>query len=474
VLYGVLRFLAGVALRWYYRELEVVGAERIPREGPLLVAGNHPNALVDALVLGRVVPRRLLLTAKATLFESPLAAAILRRAGVVPLRRAADEAGRDPAAPPDPRRNAEAFAAVQDALARGGAVLLFPEGRSHDEPRLSPLRTGLARIALEARDARAVRGLAIVPIGLTFEDKAAPRSRVLVEVGNPLSLDTWRPRDGAAAPGATEVEALTREVDRLLREVTLNFASALAAQRVIALGRILAAVLGEPRPLGAPHPPLGHVATLARRMEAARRSLEPAPGAVAGGGPASASVTVAAPVAVRAAAFAERLEALEADAAGRGVALAEALIPLSVGRGAWFVLREVALAVIGGPLALWGRVNHWLPIRHALRVGQRGARSRDEPAMRTVVAGLLLVLAFYGAQALLVGEVAGPLWAAAYVLTLPASAGWDLRWSDRREDAGRRVRAYLRLRREPALRAALEREIAALRAEAAALDGLLP
>jgi 1-acyl-sn-glycerol-3-phosphate acyltransferase len=473
VLYGVLRFLAGVALRWYYRELEVVGAERIPREGPLLVAGNHPNALVDALVLGRVVPRRLLLTAKATLFESPLAAAILRRAGVVPLRRAADEAGRDPAAPPDPRRNAEAFAAVQDALVRGGAVLLFPEGRSHDEPRLSPLRTGLARIALEARDARGVRGLAILPVGLTFEDKAAPRSRVLVEVGEPLALDAWRPAAGAT-PGASEVEALTREVDRRLREVTLNFESAVAAQRVIALGRILAAVLGEPRSLGAPHPPLGRVATLARRMEAARRSLEPGPPAAAGGGAAPVAVAVAGPVAARAAAFAERLEALEADAAGRGVALAEALIPLSVGRGAWFVVREAALAAIGGPLALWGRVNHWVPIRLALHLGRRGARSRDEPAMRTVVAGLLLVLAFYAAQAALVGAVAGPLWAAAYVLTLPASAGWDLRWSDRREDAARRVRAYLRLRREPALRTALEREIASLRAEAAALDELLP
>jgi hypothetical protein len=186
------------------------------------------------------------------------------------------------------------------------------------------------------------------------------------------------------------------------------------------------------------------------------------------------AVAVAGPVAARAAAFAERLEALEADAAGRGVELAEALIPLSVGRGAWFVVREAALAAIGGPLALWGRVNHWFPIRLALHLGRRGARSRDEPAMRTVVAGLLLVLAFYAAQAALVGAVAGPLWAAAYVLTLPASAGWDLRWSDRREDAARRVRAYLRLRREPALRTALEREIASLRAEAAALDELLP
>jgi 1-acyl-sn-glycerol-3-phosphate acyltransferase len=262
MIYGLLRLLAGVALRWYYRGVEVTGAERFPRAGPLIVAGNHPNALVDALVLARVAPRRLLLTAKATLFERPLLAALLRRAGVVPLRRAADEAARGARAVPDPTRNAGAFAAVQDALARGGAVLVFPEGRSHDEPALSPLRTGLARIALGARDERGVRGLGVLPVGLTFEDKAAPRSRVLVQIGEPIALDAW-----GAAPGAgPEVEALTREVDARLRAVTLNFASAVAARRVLALGRTLAAVLGEPRALGDPRPPLGRVAPLARRL----------------------------------------------------------------------------------------------------------------------------------------------------------------------------------------------------------------
>lgn len=464
MLYRLLRLLATVALRWYYRRVEVVGAERFPRAGPLMVAGNHPNALVDALVLARVAPRRLLLTAKATLFEHPLLAAVLRRAGVVPLRRAADEAAKGAGPALDPSRNARSFAAVQDALARGGAVLVFPEGRSHDEPALSPLRTGLARIALGARDERGVRGLAVLPVGLTFEDKAAPRSRVLVQVGEPIALDAWR-----AAPGAgPEVEALTREVDARLRAVTLNFESAVAARRVLALGRTLAAVLGEPRPLGDPHPPLARIAPLARRIEAARRSVEAA--APSGGGPAAAASATA----LRAVAFAERLERLEGLTEGRGVALAEAMIPLSVGRGAWFVVRELALAVAGGPLAVWGRLNHLLPFKLALRLGRRGARTQDEPAMRAIVAGLGLVLAFYAAQAALVGALLGPLWAAAYVVTLPASAGWDLRFSDRRDDAWRRVRAYRTLRRDPALRAELEREIEALRAEAAALDGLLP
>src|SRR5947207_7436832 len=95
-MYVFLRALAGVALRWFYRSIQVEGRERIPRRGPILFVVNHPNALVDAMLVGWVVPRRVLLTAKATIFRNALGAMLLRWVGVVPLRRAGDEkAARD-------------------------------------------------------------------------------------------------------------------------------------------------------------------------------------------------------------------------------------------------------------------------------------------------------------------------------------------------------------------------------------------
>jgi 1-acyl-sn-glycerol-3-phosphate acyltransferase len=188
MLYWLLRWIAATALRWYYRDIRVVGTENIPLKGPVIFAVNHPNALVDALVAGTVIRRRIRLTGKATLFERPALALFLRWAGVVPLRRASDEArhGRNGLTP---ARNAESFRELGDVLSRGGAMLIFPEGKSHSEPRLAPLKTGIARIALEARDVRGVRGLTIVPIGLIFERKEKPRSRVVVQVGEPVSVD---------------------------------------------------------------------------------------------------------------------------------------------------------------------------------------------------------------------------------------------------------------------------------------------
>ena len=160
-----------MALRWYYADVVIQGRSRVPARGPLLIVSNHPNALVDALLVSTALTRRVRLTAKATLFEHPLLAPLLRAVGVVPLRRAADERTaprRESDAAVPVTRNVDAFEQVRAALARGGAVLVFPEGISHDQPALAPLRTGAARMALDAA-AGGVAGVQLLPLGLVFE-----------------------------------------------------------------------------------------------------------------------------------------------------------------------------------------------------------------------------------------------------------------------------------------------------------------
>ena len=109
MLYRLLRDTAAISLRWYYADIAVQGQERVPRDGPLLIVANHPNALIDPLLVGTAVSRHVLLTAKATLFEQPALAWLLRVVGVVPLRRAKDEAHDGVALPVTPERNARAL-----------------------------------------------------------------------------------------------------------------------------------------------------------------------------------------------------------------------------------------------------------------------------------------------------------------------------------------------------------------------------
>lgn len=131
------------------------------------------------------------------------------------------------------------------------------------------------------------------------------------------------------------------------------------------------------------------------------------------------------------------------------------------------------IAILGFPVALWGRINHWIPITLARWVGRATSTNPDEPAMHTLVSGLVFVLAFYLLAALFIGHHHGAIWAVAYLASLPPSASFDFWLSDRIRRAIRRARAYLSMRRDPTLRASLRAEASDLRAEARRLDAAL-
>jgi glycerol-3-phosphate O-acyltransferase/dihydroxyacetone phosphate acyltransferase len=453
MLYHALRAAADVALRWYYADIVVQGAERVPAHGPLVIASNHPNALVDALLVATTLRRRVQLTAKATLFEHPLLAPLLRAVGVVPLRRAKDElAARQPGAP-SVGRNADSFRQVTEALVRGGAVLVFPEGISHDEPTLAPLKTGAARMALAASDAGA-HGLRLLPLGLVFERKEAPRSRVLIRVGDPIDVDAWRAR-----PGSGDAADLTADLDAALRHVTLNFASEARARRAVALAGALATLTDAPPTLARPRS-LATEAELARRIETATDALETAPPDV---------VQLADRFLARMDALAERLRE-------RGATLGDVQISPRLRHGAWFVVREGAVFAAALPVALLGRMMHWLPLRAARAMAMRALvrdPSRDQPAMRTIVLGLAFVLIWYAIQAVLVARWLGGLAALLWLVALTLAGHVDFRLRDRRERAWHRARTYLALRADPALGRDALAEIGALVVQGQALEAAL-
>ena len=452
-MYALLRAIAGIALRWFYRGIDVEGLDRIPRGAPVMLAVNHPNALVDALVVAWVVPRRVILTAKATLFQNPVLAWFLARAGVVPLVRASDLRSGAMRGPSDPARNERSFQALRSVLQRGGAMLIFPEGISHDQPALAPLRTGAARIALQARDEGGVRSLHIVPVGLTFERKDAPRSRVLAQVGEPISVDGWRPTRTENA-----VQELTDEIDARLRAVTLNYATVDDASRSAALASLFAAVLADDPPALGVTQSLRIEVDLARRVDEARELL---------------AHRADDALRARADALLHRLAEFEQSLVRHGVALDDVAISTEFADGARFLAREGWIIGVAGPVALWGHVNHWIPFHAARALAVRSIESAADPAMRTIVAGAALVLTFYAAQGALVAAVAGKAAALLYLLSLPLAADANFALRERLARGIRRARAYLLFRRRPRLQARLQEELKRLRAEAIDVDAQL-
>ena len=450
--YRLLAGIARIAVRWYYRGVDFDGTDRIPRRGPVLMVVNHPNELMDAIFAGLVAPRQLTFTGKATLFEHPIANAFLRHMRVVPLRRSQDEHATGAAVTLDASRNADAFAAIHAALASEQMVLIFPEGRSWDEPRLAPIKTGTARIALSARDA-GVRNLCIVPIGINYERKEGLRSRVLVEVGQSVALD-------ALTPAQAQVDHLTTEIAKRLHAVTLNFDGDIEADAVLDLATVLAATTGEIRPLGDPDAPLAAKIGVARRADEIRQRLDRG--------------ELRPHIEDRVRHVQRRLLALRRTATKLGIRLDDVTLDTRLPAAGRFVVRELLLAAVGVPLAVWGRLNHLLPFTLATWLGERTSTARSQLAMHTIVLGVILIPVFYAAQAAFVWRLAGPWWAAIYAMSLIPSASWDLRYTERLRQMRQRAMAWRYFREDPALQEKLRSELFSLRDEAASIASETP
>lgn len=177
-----LRWLGRLALDAFYRRIEVVGAERFPSNRPVIVLANHSNSLVDGAVITAFLPRMPRFLGASTVWDYRPLRPFLNAAGVVPLYRRQDGRAHQGSL-------ADSFSRASDLLEAGGVLAIFPEGISHNNPRILPLKTGAARIALETETRRGPTDLAIVPVCLTFEAKYRVRSRALLEIGDPVTLD---------------------------------------------------------------------------------------------------------------------------------------------------------------------------------------------------------------------------------------------------------------------------------------------
>jgi glycerol-3-phosphate O-acyltransferase/dihydroxyacetone phosphate acyltransferase len=196
-----------------FHEIERTGPP-LP-DGPVLLAANHANALLDPLVVFKAAGRPSRPLAKAPLFEHPIIGPFLWALGGLPVYRRQDD-------PTQMGKNQDTFDAAIQALHRGEVVQIYPEGQSHSEPGLTQLKTGAARIALQAEERAGWKlGLTIVPVGLTYQRKHRFRGSALLTAGQPIPVASWRA--AYEADTAAAVDGLTDAVRAGLEAVTLNF-----------------------------------------------------------------------------------------------------------------------------------------------------------------------------------------------------------------------------------------------------------
>ncbi|HEY4059852.1 MAG TPA: 1-acyl-sn-glycerol-3-phosphate acyltransferase, partial [Kofleriaceae bacterium] len=82
--YAFLAWFLRVVTRVFFRQIEVAGLENVPASGAVLFAGNHPNSLIDPILILTTCGRKVHFAAKDSLFKGRVMRAILRGLGAVP------------------------------------------------------------------------------------------------------------------------------------------------------------------------------------------------------------------------------------------------------------------------------------------------------------------------------------------------------------------------------------------------------
>jgi len=240
VIRDVVTAVLRIALGLFFRRIDVVGRERVPATGPTMFAINHPNGLIDPVLVLCQAPRPVAFLGKAPLLRLPVIGRVARALDTIPVHRRHDPGS-------DPAHNRETFARARALLEAGGTIAIAPEGVSHDEPGLKPLKTGAARIALGAGTEAPV---AIVPVGLFYTEKATFRSAALVLFGSPVSVAA-APLDAGGEPPPDRVAAVTRALDDALRNLVIEADDHRAVEVIARAERLVAGSLpgGNRRPL---------------------------------------------------------------------------------------------------------------------------------------------------------------------------------------------------------------------------------
>jgi 1-acyl-sn-glycerol-3-phosphate acyltransferase len=364
---------------WFFFErVEVRHLARVPLTGPVLLCINHPNNLIDSLLVGAVLSRKVHYLATAALFRNRLGARLLAALGVIPVYRRADDPDRTD-------RAGELFAACHRAFDRGRLIAIYPEGATRAEAHVQRIKTGAARIAV-GYEAHAPGGLAVIPVGLSFEARRRFRGRAIVSFSAPIAVSPYlavyreEPLKALRALTTTLQRAMERETVQVER---IDAAALARAVQTVYRGELEHELWDKTAPL----------ASSRAVADAVEQLRDQAP--------------------ERVERLWQRILAYQGGLAayGRGTRLARQPERQAVARP-W-------QTIIGLPLFAYGAGVNFVPYYVPGWLAGRMARKQTDYATIRLLASVVAFPLFWLLETLLVGWAAGLGWALAFFLSLP-------------------------------------------------------
>ncbi len=412
MIYFLLKYIALFMVKFFYRRIRVHNKDRVPTEGPVILVANHPNTLMDPLLVALMSGRNPHALGKSTLFSSPLNRWFFNAIHVLPVYRKQD-------AVKEMGKNAEIFEKCYQSLEGGNVLIIMPEGISQMDGTLHEIKTGSARIALGAEQRNNFElGLKIVPAGINYSAPTQFFKDVQCRFGRQIDLSQFR-----ALYETDEYEAVyqvTSLIRDALEKLTTTVEQAETAQVLSNLKKIykqeLAVDMGVHDQLDQ------HDFEMTRGMaDAINWYYKHYPDAYHS-------------MDTQMRAYLAKIEGLE---------LRDDLLSTARGQRT-FARRALGLAgvILGFPLYSWGLINNYIPYRIPQWVVKILKPTVEYLSTFKMISGFLSFSALYTLQGLLVWWLTqSGGWTTAYLISLLPAARFALYY----HDTMRRYRQHLRI-----------------------------
>ncbi len=178
MLYKILHVGARIALHIWCRQLTMNKPAIVNHKGPLLIAANHPNSFLDAILLCSIFKQPIYSLARGDVFKNNTVSKILRALKMFPVYRVSEGVE-------NLNENYKTFDECLNIFKQNGIVLIFSEGKCVNEWHLRPLKKGTARLALAAWQQHI--DLQIIPIGINYQSFTSFGKNIQLQVGEMIS-----------------------------------------------------------------------------------------------------------------------------------------------------------------------------------------------------------------------------------------------------------------------------------------------
>lgn len=178
IIYPLLRFWVKSGLRLFYRKITVLNEAQADIDGPVIYCANHPNTLLDALLLTCFIKGRPWFLVRSDVFAKPALAKFFNGLHMMPIYRVRDGFG-------SLKKNEAIFERCVEVLKQGGKVILFPEGSHSSEPKVRKFQKGVERLYEMAKDANP----ALINVGIHYQAPAKIFTKVVLNFGGTIPAE---------------------------------------------------------------------------------------------------------------------------------------------------------------------------------------------------------------------------------------------------------------------------------------------